>query len=191
MIKDSYFYASPFYQTDFRGLAQIGGADFAWQPIAPELALAASAKGNPYYAFVWQFKGEAELTGVSNPGLTKLIKGDHTWIGETTSATLGILPLNPQINWGAIAGRVSLNASAEYYYDTQTGVTAPYYTASIQYKLGECKQTSGQKSPQSDAATAICTIQGSSAISVEYDYGTNKDTLVKTNQYLVKFNYAY
>jgi hypothetical protein len=194
-ISRSYFYISPFYQTDFRGIAQIGGADFAWEPFAPEIALGTSAKGDPnaYYTFIWQFKAEAELTDVSNPGLTNLIKGNHTWIGETTSATLGILPLNAQNekSWGDIAGRISVNASAEYYYDTQTGANAPYYTASINYKLGPCKQTSGQQSREIAAATAACTIQGSSAISFEYDWGTNKDTLVKTNQYLVKFNYAY
>ena len=106
-------------------------------------------------------------------------KGDHTWVSETTSATLSILPLNSitQKYSGAIAG-------AGYYYDTQTGASAPYYTAAIQYKLGECKQTSDPKSPQTAAAAAICTIRGSSAISFEYDYGTNKDMLVKTSQYL-------
>jgi hypothetical protein len=46
------------------------------------------------------------------------------------------------------------------------GRNVRYYTAALQYQLSS-----------------------NTSVSFEYDTGTNKDTLVNTNQYLVKLNY--
>jgi hypothetical protein len=63
LIQRNYFYVSPFYQTDYRGLAQIDGVTLAWEPAAPLLLLGSGAS-NDYFQFFWQFRAEAELTDV-------------------------------------------------------------------------------------------------------------------------------
>jgi hypothetical protein len=140
-IPENFFYVSPFHQTDFRDLARIEGVNLAWEPHSLDLALGASALGNAYYAFLWQFRGEYEWIEVSNPGLTSLIKGEHSWVGETTRFNLALFPLNSYIDWSPlVGGRFSLIGTAQYYYDTQTGTEARNYSAMLQYKLGECKK---------------------------------------------------
>jgi hypothetical protein len=73
----------------------------------------------------------------------------------------------------------------EYFYDATNGVEARYYSAVVQYKLDQCKKDSTK------SADLPCKIQGASALSFEYDWGTDKDTLVTTKQYLLKLSYAY
>lgn len=80
--------------------------------------------------------------------------------------------------------------TAQYYCDTQTGTEARNNSAGLQYKLGECKKAT-DNSAAAAAAKTFCTIQGSPSISFEYDGGTDKDTLVRVEQYLVKLGYAF
>jgi hypothetical protein len=123
---------------------------------------------------------------VSNPGLTQLIKGDHTWAGVTARPNLALFPLNSTVAWPDwLGGRISLIATADLYRDLPNSTVARYYTAAIQYKLGQCK-----KDPKG-STDLPCAIQGSSSISFEYDWGTNRDTLVKVEQYLAKLGFAY
>jgi hypothetical protein len=189
-INLQYFYISPFHQTDFRGTARIDGGNFAWEPIVPELSLGASAYRfpHPYFGFFWQFRAEAEVIEVSNPGLTKLIKGDHEWLGETTRATLLLFPITLQHDWPDwLAGRFSVIGTTQNYYDVHTAAKANYHSLALQYKLGACKKPENPKPDDPD----ICAIQGSSALSFEYTWGMDKETLVKVNQYMVKLSYAY
>jgi hypothetical protein len=188
----SYLYASPYHQTDLRDLANVNGILFAWEPVLYKVFMDAAPKtNNPYFSFFWQLRAEAEILNVEKPGLTNLAKGDHAWLGETVRANIGLFPENTVIPWPEpIAGRISLIGTAQNFYDaeaTKTAKTANYYTLELQYKLGPCKTPAATTSGNSTA----CAIQGSSAISFEYDQGTNKDTLVFANEYLVKFSYAY
>lgn len=188
LMRDHYFYVSPFYQTDYRGLAQINGATLAWEPVSTALHLDYGPY-NPYFMFFWQFRGEAEFTQVSNPGLTQFVKGEHSLIGEEARPHLELFPLVPGTDWddwfnAFVAGRISLIGAQQFYWDAATAKTAPYYSAMVQYKLGECKVD--LKNPGS-----ACSIKGSSSISFEYDWGRDKDTFVKTNQMLVKLSYSY
>jgi hypothetical protein len=185
----NYFYASPYHQTDLRDIANINGVLFAWEPVSYQAFMDAAPKtNNPYFSFFWQLRAEAEILNVQNPGLTKLAKGDHDWLGETVRANLGLFPENDVIPWpDFIAGRLSVIGTAQNFYDTQSKKTANYYTAQLQYKLGPCKN----QPATSTANVNACAIQGSSAVSLEYDEGTNKETFVFTKQYLVKFSYAY
>jgi hypothetical protein len=52
LIQENYFYASPFYQTDFAGLANIGGLDVFWEPASYPLHLGV-ASTDPWYIFIW------------------------------------------------------------------------------------------------------------------------------------------
>jgi hypothetical protein len=185
----NYFYASPYHQTDLRDLANINGVLFAWEPVSYQAFMDAAPKNNnPYFSFFWQLRAEAEILNVQNPGLTKLARGDHDWLGESVRANLGLFPENDVIPWpDFIAGRLSVIGTAQNFYDTQAKKTANYYTAQLQYKLGPCKNQPATPTANANA----CAIQGSSAISLEYDEGTNKDTLVFAKQYLIKYSYAY
>lgn len=189
LLQENYFYASPFYQTDFAGLAEIEGLDVSWQPTSTALHLGV-ASVDPLYLFIWQFKGETELSQVSNPGYTIYTKGGHALVGETIRANLALFPLNSEYQYGKwfeewVAGRISLIGTQQYYWDFGSKQAAPYYSAILQYKLGQCV---------TDAKTPVgspCAIAGSSALSFEYDTGRDKDTLVKTNQFKVTLNFAY
>ena len=191
VIRDHYVYVSPFYQTDYRGLAQISGVTLAWEPVSTALLLD-YGPFNRYFMFFWQFRGEAEFMQVSNPGLTQFVKGQHSLVGEEARPHLElfpIVPVNPEDKWddwfnAIIAGRISLIGTQKFYLDAATAKTAAYYSATLQYKLGDCKVD--LKNPD-----LACSIQGSSSISLEYDCGRDKDTYVKSNQILVKLGYSY
>jgi hypothetical protein len=184
----NFFYASPYYQTDFRGAAEIGGVDFSWQPVNPQLYLGVAAP-NDLFSFLWQLKAEAELTQISNPGYTAFTSaGRHALFGEQIRANLALFPFNsgkddPFDKW--VAGRFSLIGTQQYYFDVATKQNAPYYTAQLQYKFGACKAAKGAL-PDSP-----CSVQGSSSLALEYDWGRDKDTYVKTNQIKVTLNYSY
>jgi hypothetical protein len=182
---DHYFYISPYYQTDYRSMARIDGINFAYEPVASGLFLDAGPV-TPYIGFFWQFRGVLDVVNVANSGLTNLTPGGHEWIGAEARPNLALFPLNSAIAWPDwLGGRFSLIGTFEYYWDAETSNEARYYSTVLQYKLGECK-----KDPKG-STDLPCAIQGSSAISFEYDWGTNKDTLVNQKQYLAKFSYAY
>jgi hypothetical protein len=193
-LEETYLYASPYYQTDYQNRAQIEGAVFAVEPVVPDLFLGSSSP-TPYYAFFWQLRGEVDPIHVTQSGLTKLSVGNHVWLGEAVNANLALFPAgqpmspNPFIQ-NFVVGRFSLIGGAQNYYDAETGAKANYYSAILQYKLGACKKTTGANATDVNATDA-CSITGSSSLSFEYDTGIEKDTLVKTNQYLVKLGFAY
>jgi hypothetical protein len=185
----AYFYVSPYYQTDYQNRASIEGSVFALEPVIPAIFLN-SSQPTPYFSFFWQWRGEIDTVHVTVPGLTNLSVGDHLWVGETVVANFALFPPGQpffpnKFFEDYVDGRFSLIGTAKTFYDTRTGTNADYYSAMLQYKLGECKAASG-----SDPSSP-CAVSGSSSISFEYDTGVDKDTLVKTRQYLVKLGYAY
>jgi hypothetical protein len=185
-IAQHFFYISPFYQTDYNELARIGGIDLIYEPTIDYLKVNETYIDNNI-SYITQFLAESEFTNVSNPGLTQLVKGQHAWLGETARPNLTLFPgvySDDFVNkW--IAGRISLIGTQEFYWDADTRRTAPYYSAILQYKLGACTV---QKNPDPDHP---CKVSGSSSISLEYDWGRDKDTYVKTNQFLVKLGFSY
>jgi hypothetical protein len=186
-IEDSYFYISPYYQTDFQQKARLDGLVLAWEPVVSALSLGTQHITSPYLKFFWQLRPEVDLIRVSDPGLTKFSRGDLSLLGATVRANLALFPINTQIPWNDwIAGRISFIGTASDFWDSQTGVDLKYYTVAAQYKLGPCKSDTSGKDP-----TGLCSIQGSSSVSLEYDWGTSKDTLVDVKQWLIKFGYAY
>jgi hypothetical protein len=79
------------------------------------------------------------------------------------------LPADPNVpDW--IRNRFAFYATASYFTDPDSGKSINYYSLKLSYKIST---------------------DGSSAISVEYDNGTQETTLVAARQYLVSLNYAY
>ena len=162
-----YFSASPYYQTDFRGLARVEGLTLAWEPVQHLIFLGQGRPINDFIGGFWQLRAEADITQVNDPGLTKLILGRHDWVGATARANVYFFPIAVEHVWPSwLLNRISFFGTAQFFRDTNTGRNASYYTAALQYQLSS-----------------------NTSVSFEYDNGTNKDTLVNTNQYLVKLNY--
>ncbi len=97
---DNFFYASPFYQTDYRDTAQIGGVDLIYEPlVAPPPGAPILGINEGYidktFSYLTQFSAEAELTDVSNPGYTALAKGATRLIGEAVRPNLTLFPGGP------------------------------------------------------------------------------------------------
>jgi len=159
-------------------------------------------KTYPYYFnFFWQFKGEVELTQVSNPGYTDFTPGQHAQLGEQIRPHINLFPRSSGFDYlpwvdSWIAGRLSFIGTQQYYFDTASKRSAAYYTAQLQYKLGQCekKNTSDDgntDNTNSDSSKFNSECSGTSTLSLEYDWGKDKDTYVKTNQFLAKLTFAY
>jgi hypothetical protein len=166
--------ATPYYQTDFRGEAQAYGFSASWQPYNLDWRLG----GNYFrfsrpFDFFYQVKLEADGLRVNNPGLTSLAADtDYFWIGGT--ATLRASLFNGLLGWD----RLTWVTSYTYFDDTNSSRNSSknssqnihLFTTNLAYNFTETGKTS---------------------ISVEYQNGTNRDTLEKLNQYLVTLNVKY
>ncbi len=184
------FYASvsPYYLTDFQGLARAGGVALYFEPSQIDWHLGSTIVTNDYIGWFWQFRAEADFRNVQETGLTNLVKGNYEWLGATTRLNVFLFPITTDVP-PFLQDRISLIGTIQYYWDARSGIDVRNYTAQVKYKLAPCKvpdKTSGANKVSSD-----CTISGSSSISLEYDNGTDKDTLVSTKKYLVKLDYAY
>jgi hypothetical protein len=195
-----YFYVSPFHKTDFRGVADANGVTFAWEPQVLALNLGIAAKSNsPYINFFWQFRTQVEWSDVSKVGYTNLTLGDHDVVATIARANFALLPQNPANDslppWVSdwVVGRFSIIGTVENFHDAATTRSYEYYSASLQYKLGACTTKSSSADAGGSGADTPneCTVQGSSALSLEYDWGTDINTFVSQNRYLVKLTYAY
>lgn len=198
-----YFYVSPFHQTDFQGVSSSNGVAAAWEPQNIDWHLGvAPLGGNPYLGWSWQFRAQAQWAHVDAVGYTNQTLGDHETISDIVRVNLSLLPgsatatFDPWVDsW--IIGRFSFIGTMQNFRDVVYSRDYNYYTASLAYKLGPCTQqkTSGAggaaAAVTASASATACKIQGSSSISLEYDWGTDPNTLVFTNQYLIKLNYAY
>jgi hypothetical protein len=166
--------ATPYYQTDLRGEAQAYGFSASWQPYNLDWRLG----GNYFrfsrpFDFFYQVKLEADGLRVNNPGLTSLTADtDYLWIGGT--ATLRASLFNGLLGWD----RLTWVTSYTYFDDTNSSRDSSknssqnihLFTTNLAYNFTESGKTS---------------------ISVEYQNGTNRDTLEKLNQYLVTLNVKY
>jgi hypothetical protein len=115
-----------------------------------------------------QIRGELDVRKVSTPGLTNLAKSDYEWAGGTARLNLFFFPYSTTVP-EFLRNRFSFFATVSAFHDVNSGQNILEYTAALAYKI---------------------TTDGSSSISLEYDRGTDKDTLNFLNQYLLKLTYA-
>jgi hypothetical protein len=162
--------ATPYYQTDFRGEAQAYGFSASWQPYQLDWRLGGSYR--PFsraFDFFYQLKAEADGLRVNNPGLTDLTADtDYLWVGGT--ATLRASLLNGLLGWDRL-----LWVSSYTYFDNTNSSrnetrTIHLFTTNLGYNFTESGKTS---------------------ISVEYQNGTDRNTLENLNQYMVTLNVKY
>jgi hypothetical protein len=184
-----YFAITPYYQTDFYGKAQAGGTELSGEVVRSDIYLGASpGVNNNFIDGYVAVRPEAIFLGVSNPGQTNLSTGNYYWLGGTVRAYLYLFPTCTSVqsqNCGAtspwsplLADRFMLIGTFQYYDDAHSSAEIRYYSAELQYQLAGCKTTAN-----CSGVTA--------AVSFEYDFGTNRDTLQAFNRYLAKFNVKY
>jgi hypothetical protein len=172
-----YFIATPYYQTDFRGSANVQGIRAAWEPVDPDFRLGTIGVLNPYMDWFWQLRAEADAKNVTTPGSTGLLKGRYNWLGGTVQVHFLFFPgrSGTEPTWispapGFLVDRFYANASLSSYWETDSGRQVTIYEGEVGYNI---------------------TTDGKSSVSVKYDQGTDKDTLMAYRKYLVALNLKY
>ena len=199
---EQYLYLSPYHQTDFRNVADINGVVVAWEPQVLAWRLGVATKStNPYIDFFWQLRAQAQWSNVSNVGYTNLTTGNHEVVGDILRLNIALLPGSTNEIFGQwmsewVVGRFSLIGTMENFRDFAGAKSYEYYSANLSYKLGACVVPPSSGDSGSAATPAVtsspqCAVSGSSSLSFEYDWGTDINTLVTVNQYVLKLSYAY
>jgi hypothetical protein len=179
---DILFDVAPYFETNFEGDAQGFGTSFTLEPVISSLYLGQSSGGNALFNGFWILRPEADVVQINKLPFTNLAPGTYEWLGATLRAYVFLFP-SANFPWSpALADRVSLTGTMEYFRDANTGMEAKYYSAQLAYNLNGCTTA--------DTGIAKCP-QGTSSLSFEYDYGTDRDTMIKANKYLVKLNYKH
>jgi hypothetical protein len=166
-----YFTASPYVQTDYRGLARAAGITAFWEPYQLDWRLGGNyQRFSDDFDWFWQLRAEVDVKHVDDVGLTNLTEGRYAWIGGTARLHLFPFPATSSFAPTFLLDRIHLTGTAKWYWDAYSGRTIRRYSAEAAYNLEE---------------------DGSSSLSFEYAYGTEKETLERVNQYLLRLNYKY
>jgi hypothetical protein len=185
---------APYYQTDLSGQARIFGTSVAGELIYWPIHLGQTkVADNPILNGYWAFRPEVDLVDVVVPGFTKLSVGNHDWFGETARGYVYLFPTCPTCAQTAIvptwlADKLLLIGTAQYFWDDLTRTNAAYYSVELQLNIGGCNTNETQVG---SAGKVDCGSQGTTAISFEYDWGVDKDTLFKVGRYLGKLSFKY
>lgn len=163
------FTVAPYVATDYRGEAQIVGSDFYIDSYDPDLHLGGYINDNPYLGWFLQVREQVDIRDVSAVGVTGLSKTSYEWLGATAALNMYFFPSTTSVP-AAFRNTIAFYGSANYFYDARSGMEARLYTAKLAYKIPP---------------------DGTSSIALEYDDGTDKDTLVYTRKYLASITYAY
>ena len=170
-----YFILTPYYQTDFNGTADIQGIRAGWEPVAPDIHLGGYfGVPNPYVGWFWQLRGEFDEKHVTTVGSTGLALGNYDWFGGTAQLHLQFFPGRKDIDpfWvspaPALVDRFYSNITFKSYWDAVSERTVSWFEGEVGFNL---------------------TSDGKSSVSVKYDKGTDKDTLLATQKYLLTVNY--
>jgi hypothetical protein len=176
LFDHQYLIATPYYQTDFRGVADVQGFQAAWEPIAPDLHLGGYiGVPNPYVDWYWQFQAAVDVKNVTNVGATGLSRGEYDWVGTTVQAHFLFFPgrAATEPDWvspvpALLLDRFYANLTLNSFWEESRGLNAIWWEAELGYNI---------------------TTDGKSSISVRYDGGKSKDTLIETKKYLLSLNF--
>lgn len=163
------FTLTPYYQSDFRGIARIEGFNAHWDPVLLSAHLGGSRSHSDILDWFWQTRLETDIRKVENAGLTNLATGNYAWVGTTNRLNLFFFPSDRYVPW-FLADRLSLTVTGQAYTDANSHRSIYRITPEIAYKLSD---------------------DGSTSVSLQYDRGTDRDTLTTVNQYVAKLNYKY
>lgn len=176
LFDHQYLIATPYYQTDFRGVASVQGFQAAWEPIAPDVHLGGYiGVPNPYVGWYWQFQAMVDVKNVTNVGATGLSRGEYDWVGTTVGAHFVLFPgrASTEPDWvspvpSSLLDRFYANLTLNSFWEQSRSLSAAWWEAELGYNI---------------------TTDGKSSISVKYDGGKNKDTLIEMKKYMLSLNY--
>jgi hypothetical protein len=158
---------APYYQTDFRGIANIQGIDALVEPYNLGALLGGADHAiSDLMFFYWRLIGEADIRHVTAAGLTNM-KSDteYAWLGGSLQFKASFFPNSPN---STLANRIYLTGTAQWFDSLSAQPGLQNYVAELGYNL--------------DPA-------GTSSISLQYSHGTDKSTLVKADQYKAQLNF--
>jgi hypothetical protein len=181
----TYVGVSGFHQTDFYGLASADGATISVTPSNHELFLMGSPPGfsrntGGLMDGFLELRGEATYLNVSNPGATLLHAGPYEWIGGAARGYLFFFPKQGAGSFSSnpyLADRLSFVGTYQYYHDANSNTDAKILSAALQYKIGGCDPIKCE--------------YGAPSVTLQYDVGTDRDTLQYTKKLQAKLNYAW
>jgi len=164
------FKVSPYYQTDFRGVAQANGVSATWEPWQYTWWLGGSPTLlSPNFNWYWRVQAEADARRVDKIGFTDLQVGNYAWVGGTVQFYGFFFPTSLVIP-DFLRNRLNLVLTYQGYWDAYSTQSVSRYAAELAYNITE---------------------NGDASVSIGYERGANKDTMTWLNQYVVKLNYKY
>jgi hypothetical protein len=162
------FRAAPYYQTDFRGYGDIEGLDALVEPYNIDWFLGGAdhAVLNDFAFIYWRMIGEVDARHVGDAGLSNMISNtDYAWLGGSLMVKATLFPNSTN---SALANRINLSGTAQWFDDIDGRSILHDYVAEIAYNLNAA---------------------GSSSVSLQYSHGTDKATLVTADQLKLSLNF--
>jgi hypothetical protein len=175
LFDDQYLVLTHYCQTDFDGVAQIQGITASWEPVYEDIHLGGySGSPGPYVGWFWQLQAQIDEKHVTTVGNTGLKKGNYDWFGGTVQAHFNFFPSQSASNpfyvssnpW--LEDRFYMNLTLKSFWNAANDRSATWFEGELGFNL---------------------TPDGKSSVSVKYDLGTDKDTLITSKKYLVAINF--
>lgn len=162
------FRLAPYYQTDFRGQGDSQGFDLLIEPYNLDVLLGGADHSvlNGLAFFYWRVIGEMDVRHVNDPGLSNMLPNtQYAWMGGNLLLKTTLFPDSDNIY---IANRINLTMTAQGFDSVAARSNLYNLIAEIAYNL--------------DPA-------GNSSVSFQYSHGTDKSTLLFSDQYKVQLNF--
>ena len=181
----------PYFQSDFRGIGRMEGAQFLWEPYKEQVNLGAryDVRRPKLVGFLWRVIGEADVLHVDRAGLSDYITGrTYSWLGATLQTRMVFFENYALVpDW--ICGRFYANGSYQYFWDASSRMSVSDIQAEFGYHLSNkpTPSTVGCRSSAPGASEPL----GKTSVSIVYNKGTDRDTLEKREKYKLQLNYQY
>jgi hypothetical protein len=177
---------TPYAQTDFRGIAGIGGFSGTYEPYLPQAHWGSNPDFGPQYVgFYFRTVAEANVFRVNSAGLTNFASNTtYSFLGGTAELNATLFQNMPE--FPGLCGRVHLNAQYQYYWNAVDNTAIKNFHSGVSVDLG------GKPTP-------FCVVPGMPttadlervSVALTYDDGTDKNTLLKTKKYQVQVTLQY
>lgn len=177
---------TPYGQTDFRGLASIGGISSTYEPYLPGMRLGGNPNLGPQLVgYYFRAIGEADVFRVDNAGLTDFLpRTSYAYVGGTVQFNATLFQNMPEMK--ELCGRVHFSAQYQYYRDVANNLDLRNFHTEASVDLGGKPSRfcllDGEKYVEAPGAMAVA---------LTYDQGTDKTTLVDAKKYQLQLTLKY
>jgi hypothetical protein len=177
---------TPYGQTDFRGKAGIAGFSATYEPYLPKAHWGVNPNLGPQWVgFYFRTVAEANVFRVADAGLTDYSPNTtYSFLGGTAELNATLFQNMPE--FGALCGRIHLNAQYQYYWNQSVRTDIKNFHSEASVDIGG-KPTRFCVQPNAPASSDL----GKVSIAVTYDDGTDKTTLQKAKKYQVQLTLQY